>query len=203
MDAFKIIHAKFPKLPVIILSSQENVQQAADLMEAGAYDYIQKKDKNVVEKLKNAMLEVSREMQHGFFQDFWKDKVKHKSIFIVEDNPTYAKALELFLKQTFPDAEEVKVFPVGEVAVMELERGNPGVIIMDYNLDDNYYDAKSGLDAIKDIKAKKPDTNIILLSSQVRIDVAIEATKNYHCHYVQKDDKAFNKVEAFIKGVWV
>lgn len=202
LEIFKEIHEKYPRLPVIVLSAQEDVQVAADLMEAGVHEYLQKKDKDVVEKLKKAILHIAHKSQNDVFKSFWQKKIKNKTIFIVEDNKTYAKALELYLKTSFPDVKEVKYFPVGEVALMELERKNPSIIIMDYFLADKYYDAETGIAAIKEIKDKKPDMNIILLSSQSEINVALEATKTYHCHYVRKDDKAFNKVEHFIKGVW-
>jgi two-component system, OmpR family, response regulator len=203
LDAFNKIKQTHPKLPVIILSGQDDVQVAADLMEAGVYGYIEKKDKDVVNKLKSALMEISRKKTTFSLKGLWGNKkIKTKSVFIVEDNPTYSKALELFLKQSFPDIKEVKTFPVGEVALMELEKRNPSIIIMDYFLDGKYFDAETGLEAIKDIKSKKPATNIILLSSQGEINVAIEATSKYKCHYVKKDDHAFGKVESFIRQAW-
>ncbi|MCW3076914.1 MAG: hypothetical protein JWO32_1523 [Bacteroidetes bacterium] len=202
MDTFKQIHAKNPKLPVIILSSQDDVQIAADLLEAGVYEYIEKKDKQVVDKLKKAILEISHKAHHEYFKDFWAKKIKTKNIFIVEDNAPYAKALELYLKASFPDATEIKIFPVAEVAIMELDRKNPSVIVMDYFLDGRYYDAETGIEAIKEIKAIKPEIKIILLTSQGEINVALEATNKYHCHYVKKDEHAFHKVESFIREVW-
>ena len=205
LDAFKRIRDKYPKMPVVILSSQDDVQIAADLMEAGVYEYIEKKDKDVVNKLKNTLLAISRKKNNvGFsIKNLWSSKeINTKKIFIVEDNPTYAKALELYIKQNFPDLKEVKTFPVGEVALMELERSNPSVIIMDYFLDGKFYDAETGLEAIKEIKEKKPGVNIILLSSQGEINVALEATKKYKCHYVKEDDHAFDRVLHFIRQSW-
>ncbi|MCE3226974.1 MAG: regulator [Bacteroidetes bacterium] len=204
LEVLKRIHEKKPKLAVIILTNQPDVQVAGDLMEAGAYEYIEKKDKKAVEKLREAIMSVSRtkKEQQLSVDYFWTKKIKSKTIFIVEDNPAYAKALQAYLKTSFPDVQEVKIFPVGEVALMELNRQDPGIIIMDYFLDTKYYDAETGLQTIQQIKAQKPETNIILLSSQSDIHVATEATKTYHCHYVRKDDEAFNKVENYIKGVW-
>jgi DNA-binding NtrC family response regulator len=203
LDVVKEIHSKKPKLPVIILSSQQDVQIAGDLIEAGAYEYIEKKDEKAVEKLKDAIIRVSKIRKEQYtIEYFWTQKVKSKTIFIVEDNPAYAKALQSFLKASFPDVKEVQIFPVGEVALMELDRKDPGIIIMDYYLDTKYFDAETGLQTIQHIKAQKPDTNIILLSSQSDIHVATEATKTFHCHYVRKDDEAFHKVENYIKGVW-
>lgn len=57
MEAFKIIHAKKPKTPVIILSGQTDVQVAADLLKMGAFDYKEKKDKEkAMTKIQNATL---------------------------------------------------------------------------------------------------------------------------------------------------
>lgn len=127
--------------------------------------------------------------------------VKTKIIFIVEDNPAYAKTLEAFLKNKFSDVKEIKIFPVGEVCLMEIHR-NPTVVIMDYFLDTKYADAETGLEIIKKIKAQKPQTNIIILSSQRELDVTHEAVKKYDCNYVTKDEKAFAKVEELIREMW-
>jgi two-component system OmpR family response regulator len=125
--------------------------------------------------------------------------VKTKIIFIVEDNPAYAKTLEAFLKNKFTDVSEIKIFPVGEVCLMEIHR-NPTIIIIDYFLDTKYADAETGLEIIKKIKAQKPQTNIIILSSQKGLDE--ELVKKYDCSYVNKDEKAFSKVEEIIKKIW-
>ncbi|HET6226519.1 MAG TPA: response regulator [Bacteroidia bacterium] len=130
-----------------------------------------------------------------------RSALKTKIIFIVEDNPAYAKTLEAFLKNKFPDVKEIRLFPVGEVCLMELHR-NPSVIVIDYFLDTKYADAETGLEIIKKIKAQKPATNIIILSSQKGLDVTHEAIKKYDCSYVTKDEKAFGKVEALIKQIW-
>lgn len=127
--------------------------------------------------------------------------VKTKIIFIVEDNPAYAKTLEAFLKNKFSDVKEIKIFPVGEVCLMEIHR-NPTVVIMDYFLDTKYADAETGLEIIKKIKAQKPQTNIIILSSQRELDVTHEAVRKYDCNYVTKDEKAFSKVEELIREIW-
>jgi len=57
LDTFKVIHSRRPKLPVIILSSQTDVQVAADLLKLGAFDYIEKKNKEAaMEKLQSSIL---------------------------------------------------------------------------------------------------------------------------------------------------
>ena len=60
LEAFQIIHQKNPRVPVIILSSQTDVQVAADILHKGAFDYIEKKDNiKALEKLKASILKVT------------------------------------------------------------------------------------------------------------------------------------------------
>jgi DNA-binding NtrC family response regulator len=136
----------------------------------------------------------------NFLKYFFGIKGKSRTIFIVEDNVIYARALEEYLKRAFPDVKEVKTFDTGEVVLSELHL-DPSIIIMDHYLNQER-GAVSGLETIKHIRAKKPGTSIMLLSAQGDISVALEATKKYKCHYVKKDEQAFNKVEEFIRQVW-
>src|ERR1035437_2415990 len=94
---------------------------------------------------------------------------KTKTIFIVEDNAAYAKTLEEFLKEKFPNVSEVKVFPIGEATLLELYQ-NPTVIIIDHLLNSVQSDAATGLSIIKIIKDTNPSANIILLSAQKEFD---------------------------------
>jgi DNA-binding NarL/FixJ family response regulator len=138
----------------------------------------------------------------NFLKNLFKPKLAQSGIvFIVEDNPAYAKTLELFIKSAFHDIKEVKIFPVGETCVMELPK-NPDVIIIDYFLDSKYDDAATGLEIIKEIRSQKPEMNIIVLSSQQDIDVVIESVKTYKCSYVKKDEHAFARVEEIIKEIY-
>jgi two-component system OmpR family response regulator len=121
-----------------------------------------------------------------------------KSIFIIEDDAMYGKLLKAFIENSFPDLKEVKIFPIGEMSLMELQE-NPAVIIIDYFLNSKYPEAHNGLEIIKQIKSQKPKTNIIILSSQDSPGVIMEAIRDFDCRYVQKDKEAFHHVEKLIK----
>ncbi len=121
-----------------------------------------------------------------------------KSIFIIEDDMVYGKSLKGFVENCFPEIGEVKIFPIGEMSLMELQM-NPLVIIMDYFLNSKYPEAHNGLEIIKQIKSQKPKINIIILSAQESPGVILEAIRDYDCRYVQKDKDAFKHVEMLIK----
>jgi len=137
----------------------------------------------------------------SFLKKFFAPKaVKTGLVFIVEDSPVYANTLKIFLQSAFPQAREIKVFPVGETSLMELHR-NPDLIIMDHFLDSKYPDAETGLEIIRKIREEKTDMNIIVLSSQKEIDVVIEAVKKLNCSYIKKDNDAFARIEEIAREI--
>lgn len=57
LDTFNAIRAQKPHVPIIILSGQTDVQLAADILKAGAFDYIEKKSpEKTMEKLRASVL---------------------------------------------------------------------------------------------------------------------------------------------------
>lgn len=142
----------------------------------------------------------------NFFKNLFKsdeqqEKKKSGIVFIVEDNKPYAETLKVFLSSEVPGIKEIKIFPVGETCLMELRR-DPEVIIIDYFLDSKYYDAETGLEIIKQIRAEKPDVEIVVLSSQENLDVVLESVKKHQCSYVKKDENAFEKVGEIVSEIF-
>lgn len=131
-----------------------------------------------------------------------KKDSKSGIFFIVEDNEAYAKTLESFLKVNFPEAKEIKIFPVGETCVPELHK-NPDVIIVDYFLDAKKFNAETGIEIIRQIKEEDPKTNIILLSSNDSPAVYKIAVENYNCPFVKKDAEAFDTIYELITQIWI
>ena len=123
----------------------------------------------------------------SFLKNLFKSSAtKSGIVFIVEDNPVYAKILAESLKANFPQIKEVKKFPVGETCLEELHK-NPDLIIIDHFLDSQYFDAETGLKIVGQIRKEKEKMNIIFLSSQQDVDIVKAAINKYHCSYVQKD----------------
>lgn len=133
----------------------------------------------------------------NFFKKIMPDK---RNIFIVEDNEVYAKALQTFIQNRFPNIKEIKIFRIGEMCLLELHR-NPTIVIMDYFLNSKYAAANNGLEIIKRIKSVKPKTEIILLSIQKNVNVVLLAINRYDCIYIQKNNMAFGNIENFINEI--
>jgi two-component system OmpR family response regulator len=134
----------------------------------------------------------------SFLKNLFKKKsTKTGIIFIIEDNQTYSKILQNYIKTKVQGIKDVKIFPVGETCMSELD-SNPDLIIVDYFLDSRYPDAETGLEAIKEIRSKKPDMNIVVLSAQQEINITIEAIQKLKCIYIKKDEQALEKVAQVI-----
>jgi two-component system OmpR family response regulator len=126
---------------------------------------------------------------------------KSKVIFIIEDNPVFAKVLKTYLMAKFNDVEDVIIFPAGEVCLAELHR-NPAAIIIDYFLGTTCDDAVTGLETIVQIKAQKSEANIIMLSAWREEEVPLETLKDFNYSYVEKNPEAFKRVEKLIRMSW-
>jgi CheY-like chemotaxis protein len=130
-----------------------------------------------------------------------KPKAKQpKTVFIVEDNPAYARFLKNFLTHRFPSITECRIFPVGETCIMELGK-EPDLIIMDYYLDSKYKDAENGVEAIREIRNHREDVAIILLSAKNNDQHLVAASKELNCYFIKKDEDAFYKIEAIYKSI--
>ena len=80
---------------------------------------------------------------------------------------------------------------------------NPDVIILDYHLDgiDKY--AMNGLETLdKNKRLSTPDIPVVMLSSQDKIDVAINCMHHRAFDYVVKSETAFMRLQKIITTVF-
>src|ERR1043165_3343952 len=121
-----------------------------------------------------------------------------ETIFIVDDDPMQAMMLQDYLSKysTF----ETKVFHSGEECLKNLSL-NPQVVFLDYNFDKVGKDAMNGTEILKEIKAAKPDTEVVMFSGQDRIEVAVNTMKYGAFDYIVKSESAFHRSENVIFNI--
>jgi len=120
-------------------------------------------------------------------------------LFLVDDDALFLKSLEIeFLQHGDFDLE---TFATGELCMKHLSH-NPDVIILDYHLDgiDKY--AMNGIETLDKIKAFNPDIPVVMLSSQDKIDVAINCMQHRAFDYVVKSETAFVRLQKIITTVF-
>lgn len=124
-----------------------------------------------------------------------KEKIK---IFLVDDDAFFLKSLEIeFLHH---GDFEIQTFPTGEKC-MENISFNPDIIILDYHLDGIDRNAMNGMQTLDKIKGLKPDIPVVILSSQDKIEVAVDCMHHHALDYVVKSETAFTRLRKIITDV--
>lgn len=127
-----------------------------------------------------------------------KDENKIK-IFLVDDDALYLKTLEIeFLEHA---DFIIETYATGELCIKNLSR-NPDIIILDYYLDGIDKTAMNGLETLDKIKDSNSDIPVIMLSSQDKIDVAINCMHHKASDYVVKSETAFMRLQKIITTIF-
>ena len=125
-----------------------------------------------------------------------KEKIK---LYLVDDDAFFLKALELeFLKHA---DFEIKTFATGELCLENI-KNQPDVIFLDYHLNGIEKFAINGMETLDKIKAINPDIPVVMLSSQDKIDVAINCMHHRAFDYVVKSETAFLRLQKIISTIF-
>jgi DNA-binding NtrC family response regulator len=124
------------------------------------------------------------------------DKIK---LFLVDDDAVFLKSLEIeFLEHA---DFIIETYATGELCIKNLSH-NPDVIILDYQLDGIDKTAMNGLQTLDKIKAFNQDIPVVMLSSQDKIDVAINCMHHRAFDYVVKSETAFMRLQKIITTIF-
>jgi two-component system, OmpR family, response regulator len=114
-------------------------------------------------------------------------------VFIVDDEPMHAQMMEDHLHTKYPQFQIYK-FSTGEECNDNMDK-NPTTIVLDYHLDAVNKNARSGLETLTHIKKKYDHIDVIMISGQDKIDVAVECMREGAFDYVVKGQTAFVRTE--------
>jgi len=107
---------------------------------------------------------------------------KNYKLFIVDDDPIYSELITTVLNQA--GYKGIYAYQT-ESEVMDNIYQSPDVIFLDY-----YLVNTNGLDVLRTIKATNPDIHVIFLSSQEKIEIAVNSLKFGALDYIIKNDEA-------------
>jgi len=125
-----------------------------------------------------------------------KDKI---IIFLVDDDALFLKSLQIdFLERA---DFSIETFATGELCIDNLSH-KPDVIVLDYFLDGIDKTAMNGIETLDKIKSFNPDIPVVMLSSQDKIDVAIECMHHKAFDYVVKSETAFMRLQKIITTIF-
>ena len=120
-------------------------------------------------------------------------------LFLVDDDALFLKSLQIeFLEHA---DFKIETYPTGELCIKNLKH-SPDVIILDYQLDGIEKNAMDGIETLDKIKAFNPDIPVVMLSSQDKIDVAINCMHHRAFDYVVKSETAFVRLQKIITTIF-
>ena len=119
-------------------------------------------------------------------------------IFLVDDDAVFLKLLEIEFKGH--TEYQIFTFATGEECIKHLIP-HPSVIILDYHLDGITPNAMNGLQTLDYIKGVSDKIPVVMLSSQDKIDVAVNCMHHHAFDYVVKSETAFMRLQKIISNI--
>ena len=110
------------------------------------------------------------------------------NLFIVDDNKLLATDLKYFLQNKFGVSVNISTFEDGESCLKKIDK-ETNIVILDY-----FLNGQDGLEVLKPIKAINPKTEVIMLSSNESIVIAIETFRAGATDYVVKGQGSWKKI---------
>ncbi|TDE30572.1 response regulator [Flavobacterium ranwuense] len=125
-----------------------------------------------------------------------ENKIK---IFLVDDDALFLKSLEIdFLENA---DFTIETYSTGELCIDNISN-NPDVVILDYQLDGIVENAMNGIETLDRIKTFNPEIPVVMLSSQDKIEVAINCMHHKAFDYVVKSETAFVRLQKIITTIF-
>ena len=111
----------------------------------------------------------------------------------------FLKSLEIEFAQNTESA--IKTFATGELCLENISQ-HPDIVILDYFLDSVDKNAMNGIETLDKIKASNPDIPVMMLSSQDKIEVAINCMNHKAFDYIVKSETAFIRLQKAITTIF-
>ena len=122
-------------------------------------------------------------------------KPQKLNLFIVDDSALMANDLKLFLENKFGTDLAITNFTNGE-SCLKMVNDQTHIVILDY-----FLEGENGLEILKSIKSLNPNTEVIMLSGNDDIAVAIQTFRAGAKDYVVKGTSDFKKVTKIITQI--
>jgi DNA-binding NtrC family response regulator len=122
-----------------------------------------------------------------------------QSIFLIDDEPIQNEMLKDYLAERFN--YNYHLFDNGEEAIQNMSL-NPSIVIIDYHLNAHNPAAKNGVQILQAIKEQYPNVQVIMVSGQDKIQVAVDSMKYGAYDYIVKGETAFSRMENTLNRIY-
>lgn len=117
------------------------------------------------------------------------------NLFIVDDNELMLTDLKIYLQNRFGADVKISTFKDGESCLKKIDK-DTHVVILDY-----FMEGKNGLEILKSIKEINPKTEVIMLSGNEDMALAIESFRMGAKDYVIKGRGAWTKITSLVEHI--
>ena len=124
---------------------------------------------------------------------------KKIKLFLVDDDALFLKSLEIEFMGLADFS--IETYATGELCIEHLSN-NPDAIILDYQLDGVDKTAMNGIETLDKIKDFDKDIPVVMLSSQDKIEVAINCMHHKAFDYVVKSETSFLRLQKIITTIF-
>jgi CheY-like chemotaxis protein len=130
-----------------------------------------------VEGIKDVRVEVSLEVQKGLYYRVFRPDMPAR-VLLVDDDREFVETLARALRRY--DIGAVSVYS-GEEAMHLMEEEEPAIIVLDLNMP-----GMKGLDVLKNLKAARPEIEVIVLTGHGSVEDRLEADSSGAFSYLEK-----------------
>jgi DNA-binding NtrC family response regulator len=114
------------------------------------------------------------------------------NLFIVDDDKLVVSDLKIYLNFRFGNDINISTFTDGESCLKKIDK-DTHIVILDY-----FLNGKNGVEILKLIKDINPKTEVIMMSSNEDVSLAIQSFRNGASDYVIKGEGALKKIKKIV-----
>jgi len=117
------------------------------------------------------------------------------NLFIVDDNKLTVSTLRQYLHNRFGSGLKISTFNDGESCLEKVDK-ETNIVILDY-----FMKGKNGLEVLKNIKTINPKTEVIMLSGNEDVALAIETFRAGATDFVIKGAGSWKKITKLVNHI--
>jgi CheY-like chemotaxis protein/AraC-like DNA-binding protein len=209
IEKFLIFH-KVERIKELLAYGEQTVTQISNKLDYSSVAHLSSQFKKIVGMTPSQFLklktrkrkpieEIGKSKNTKYTPNLKKTTNENKiKVFLVDDDPVFLRLLEIqFLEN---DGFTIETFTTGEKCIGHLYQ-KPDIIILDYHMNSVIKKAMNGLETLDKITKLDIVLPVIMLSSQDRIDVAVDCLHHKAIDYVVKNETTFMRLQKIIANI--
>lgn len=121
-------------------------------------------------------------------------------VFVVDDDSKVLTMSKHYIEKNSEYEVEVQTFTTGEDALAKLDM-RPDAVVMDYYFNEEEGGRLNGAEVMTKIREKLPNTEVVMISGQENMEIALETIRNGAYDYIIKGENAIQRAQLSIEKI--